>query len=54
MITPFTHRARDRAALLRHAEMIERGSQEGIVEALDRKDVNERYLAVVKGIKQFY
>ncbi len=52
MISLFTHRAKDRAALLRHAEMIERGSQEGIVEELDRKDVKERYLAAVKGIKQ--
>lgn len=52
MIAPFTHRTRDRAALLRHAEMIERGSQEGIVEELDRKDVQERYLTAVKEIKQ--
>ena len=32
--------------------MIERGSQEGIVEKLDRQDVKERYLVAVKVIEQ--
>jgi hypothetical protein len=32
--------------------MIERGSQEGIVEELDRQDVKERYLFAVKAIEQ--
>jgi len=32
--------------------MIERGSQEGIVEELDRQDVKERYLVAVKVIEQ--
>lgn len=41
VIASFTHTEADRAALLRHANMIERGSQEGIVEELDRKDVRE-------------
>jgi uncharacterized membrane protein len=52
IISPFTHRARDRAGLLRHAEMIERGSQEGIMEELDRQDVQKRYFAAIKEIKQ--
>ncbi|HEY9641396.1 MAG TPA: DUF2254 domain-containing protein [Coleofasciculaceae cyanobacterium] len=49
-IAPFTHSKANRAALLRHANMIERGSQVGIPEELDRKDVKERYLAAVKAI----
>lgn len=52
VIAPFVYHKADRAALLRHANMIERGSQEGIPEELDRKDVEEQYLAVVKAIKQ--
>lgn len=52
VIAPFTHTKVDRAALLRHANMIERGSHEGISEELDQKDVKERYLAAVKAIKQ--
>lgn len=52
VIAPFTHTQADRAALLRHANMIEHGSQEGISEELDRKDVKERYLAAVKAIGQ--
>jgi len=52
VIAPFTHTKADRAALLRHANMIDRGSQEGIVEELDRNDVKERYLAAVKAIEQ--
>lgn len=51
-IAPFTHPKSDRAALLRHANMIERVSQEGISEDLDRNDVKERYLAAVKAIEQ--
>jgi len=52
VIAPFTHTKVDRAALLRHANMIERGSHEGISEELDQKDVKERYLAAVKAIEQ--
>ncbi len=51
-IAPFTHRAQDRATLQRHAEMIERGSQEEIAEELDYKNVKERYLTAVKAIGQ--
>ncbi len=52
IIAPFTHTKADRAALFRHANMIERGSHEGIPEELDRQDVKERYLAAVKAIGQ--
>lgn len=52
IIAPFTHTKPDRAALLRHANMIIRGSQEGIAEELDRNDVKERYPVAVKAIEQ--
>ncbi|WP_373539948.1 DUF2254 domain-containing protein [Chamaesiphon sp.] len=52
-IAPFTHRKLDRTALKRHAETVERGSQTGIVEELDRQDVQDRYLAALKAIEQF-
>ncbi|MBD1875005.1 DUF2254 domain-containing protein [Nodosilinea sp. FACHB-131] len=52
VIAPFTYTKADRAALLRHANMIEHGSQEGSPEELDRQDVKERYLAAVKAIGQ--
>lgn len=52
VIAPFTHSKADRVALLRHANMIERGSQEEIAEELDRKDIKERYLAAAKAIEQ--
>ena len=51
VIAPFTRTNVDRAALLRHVNMIDRGSQEGIAEALDRNDIKERYLAAVKAIE---
>ncbi|MEL0592094.1 MAG: DUF2254 domain-containing protein [Planktothrix rubescens PR222] len=51
-IAPFTHRVPDRNTLQRHADMIERGGQEGIAEELDYENVKERYLAAVKAIGQ--
>lgn len=51
-IAAFTHRTQDRNTLQRHADMIERGGQEGIAEKLDYENVKERYLAVVKAISQ--
>jgi uncharacterized membrane protein len=51
-IAPFTHRIPDRTTLKRHADMIERGGQEGIAEELDYENVKERYLAAVKAIGQ--
>lgn len=46
-IAPHTRNRKDREALLHHATMIERGSKK-LSEEQDRKDVEERYLAVVK------
>jgi uncharacterized membrane protein len=51
-IAAFTHRVPDRNTLQRHADMIERGGQEGIAEKLDYENVKERYLAAVKAIGQ--
>ncbi len=50
VIASFTHRPSDRAALQRHADMIERGTQAGIAEALDQEAINKRYLEAVKAI----
>jgi uncharacterized membrane protein len=50
VIATFTHTQEDQDALLRHANMIERGSHEGISEELDQKDIKERYLAALKAI----
>ncbi|NJR40208.1 MAG: DUF2254 domain-containing protein [Leptolyngbyaceae cyanobacterium CSU_1_4] len=52
VIAPFTQTQADRDALLHHANMIERGSHEGIAEELDRKDIKQRYLFAVKAIEQ--
>lgn len=46
VLTLLAHKVRteaDRAALLRHAAMIERGGREGLPEEQDRNDVKERY-----------
>ncbi|MBE9192119.1 DUF2254 domain-containing protein [Gloeocapsopsis crepidinum LEGE 06123] len=50
-ISECTRSKEQRAALLRQAQMIERGSHEGISEELDQKDVQERYFAVIKLLK---
>jgi uncharacterized membrane protein len=42
----------DRAALLRHAIMVERGSQDGLSEEWDRRDVQERYQAALRALEQ--
>lgn len=52
VIAPYTHNNKDRAALLRHAHMIERGSHKGVSEELDRKDVEEQYQVAVKLLQQ--
>ncbi len=52
VIASFTHTQADRAVLLRHANMIDHGSQTGITEELDLKDVKQRYLAAVAAIGQ--
>lgn len=52
VIAEHAHSKKNRASLLRHACMIERGSQEGILEELDRKDVEAQYQVVVKALTQ--
>jgi uncharacterized membrane protein len=46
VVAGFAHRPRDRATLLRHAEMIARGASEGLPEDHDRREVEERCQAV--------
>lgn len=48
LIAGFAHRPGDRAALLRHAEMIVRGARNGLSEADDRQAVEERYQAALQ------
>ncbi|KKN00519.1 hypothetical protein LCGC14_1136980 [marine sediment metagenome] len=48
VVAEFSHRAEDRAALQRHAEMINRGAREGLSERKDRQVVGERYQAVIR------
>lgn len=50
-ISECTHSKEQRAALLRQAQMIERGSHEAVSEELDKKDIQERYFAVLKVLK---
>ncbi len=49
-IAEHTDNKENRAALLRHADMIRRGSQEGVLEELDRKDVEIKYQAVLRAL----
>lgn len=49
-IAEYTNNNENRAALLRHADMIRRGSQQGLPEELDRKDVETIYQAVIKAL----
>ncbi|MBD2741968.1 DUF2254 domain-containing protein [Coleofasciculus sp. FACHB-1120] len=53
LIANHTRNQKDRAALLRHAQMIERSSQQEVSEEVDRKDIEERYLAAVKALEEF-
>ncbi|MBE9130208.1 MULTISPECIES: DUF2254 domain-containing protein [unclassified Coleofasciculus] len=52
IIATQTRNKKDRTALLRHAEMIKRGSQEAVSEECDRQDIEERYLAAVKVLRR--
>lgn len=51
-IAEYTTSKEQRSVLLRHAQMIERGSHEGVAEKLDQKDIQERYFAVLKSIER--
>lgn len=52
VIATYTRNKKDRTALLRHADMIERSSREGVSEECDRKYIEERYQAAVKALEQ--
>ena len=51
IIAPYTRSNKDRALLLRHAGMIERGSLEKITEECDRASIIQRYEAATKVLK---
>jgi uncharacterized membrane protein len=51
-VAAHTYREEDRAALLRHAVMIEQDSHEGIPQEHDLRDVQERFQAVVRALEQ--
>ena len=48
VVVRFAHRSGDRAALLRHAEMIARGARDGLSEGEDRQVVVDRYQSVIQ------
>jgi uncharacterized membrane protein len=50
LIATYTETQKQRAVLRHHAEMIRRGSQEGLSEACDRKDVEQRYQQVIAAL----
>lgn len=52
VIATYTHRQKDRAALLHHAAMIKRASHEGVTEECDRQDVEEHYQAAVRALER--
>jgi len=52
VVAGFAHRPEDRAALLRHAKMIARGSRGGLPEDEDRQEVEERYQSVNKMLSE--
>ncbi|PIG93519.1 DUF2254 domain-containing protein [Gloeocapsopsis sp. IPPAS B-1203] len=51
-VAEYTTTREQRAVLLRQAQMIERGSHEGVSEKLDQKDIQESYFAVLKLIER--
>ena len=52
VITEFAHRPEERAALLRHAEMIARGAREGLPEVEDRGVVEAAYQAACQACRK--
>lgn len=48
VIAGFAHRPADRAALVRHADMIDRGARGGLSELEDRRTVEEHYQATLR------
>lgn len=52
LVAEAVHRAADRAALRRHAQMIVRGAREGLPEAEDRLVVEDRFEIAVRALEQ--
>jgi len=52
-IATYTSNQKYQAILQRHAEMILRGSQEGLSEELDRKDVQKQYDSTIQALKDY-
>ncbi|MEO6065957.1 MAG: DUF2254 domain-containing protein [Lysobacterales bacterium] len=52
VVADFAKRSDDRAALRRHAEMIARGSLEGLPEKEDRRAVETRFLAAMQSLEE--
>ena len=48
VVAEFAQRTEDRAALLRHAEMIVRGARDNLSEAQDRRTVEHRYQTAIQ------
>ncbi|EQB39073.1 hypothetical protein M947_07890 [Sulfurimonas hongkongensis] len=51
VVVESANRAEDRAALLRHAEMITKGAHKGLFEAQDRQEVEQRYGVIIQLLK---
>ena len=49
-IARYTQNPKDREALRRHAEMIQRDSNDAVSEEWDKKDIEEQYQAVLKAL----
>ncbi|NJP12165.1 MAG: DUF2254 domain-containing protein [Leptolyngbyaceae cyanobacterium RU_5_1] len=52
LVAHHTHHSTQQTVLQRHADMILRGSQEGLAEELDRQALQERYYRATKALKQ--
>ncbi|MEA5504641.1 DUF2254 domain-containing protein [Halotia wernerae UHCC 0503] len=53
-VANYTYNPQDREVLRRHADMIERGSQEGLPEKKDCQDVQEQYHKALQALKQVH
>jgi len=52
VIAEFAHRPEERAALIRHAEMISRGARDGLPEVEDREAVEKAYQAACQACRK--
>ena len=51
-IATYTRNQQDKAALLRHAQMIKQDSFESVSQEQDKKDIEQRYQLVLKTLQQ--